>query len=154
MTTAVAPSTATVTAADRCDRCGAQAYLRVELPAGGELLFCAHHAREHGDKLREIAVNVHDETHKLVDRPRSSPRPSTDPPTRRPRTVPGAVGISPGRSAVGRRARVCPVSVLLSLLSALAYGLSDFVGGVTAKRTSPWSVALVAALGGCSSCSA
>jgi drug/metabolite transporter (DMT)-like permease len=40
------------------------------------------------------------------------------------------------------------VSVLLSLVSALAYGLSDFVGGVTAKRTSPWSVALVAALGG------
>ena len=40
------------------------------------------------------------------------------------------------------------MSVLLSLVSALAYGLSDFVGGVTAKRTSPWSVALVAALGG------
>ena len=25
----------------------------------------AHHAREHGEKLREIAANVHDETHKL-----------------------------------------------------------------------------------------
>jgi hypothetical protein len=66
VTTAVAPSTAALTAADRCDRCGAQAYLRVELQAGGELLFCAHHAREHGDKLREIAANVHDETDKLV----------------------------------------------------------------------------------------
>ena len=63
MTTAVAPSP--LTASDRCDRCGAQAYLRVELQTGGELLFCAHHAREHGEKLREIAANVHDETHKL-----------------------------------------------------------------------------------------
>lgn len=67
MTTAVAPSP--LTANDRCDRCGAQAYLRVELTSGGELLFCAHHAREHGDKLRAIAVNVHDETSKLIDPP-------------------------------------------------------------------------------------
>ena len=55
MTTAVAPSSA-LSAADRCDRCGAQAYLRVELQSGGELLFCAHHAREHGDKLRDLAA--------------------------------------------------------------------------------------------------
>ena len=64
VTTAVAPSAA-LSAADRCDRCGAQAYLRVELQSGGELLFCAHHAREHGDKLREIAAAVIDETDKL-----------------------------------------------------------------------------------------
>jgi hypothetical protein len=68
MTTAVAPSTP-LTALDRCDRCGAQAYLRVELAGGGDLLFCAHHAREHGDKLREVAVAVQDETGKLVDSP-------------------------------------------------------------------------------------
>lgn len=68
MTTIVAPS-APLTAEDRCDRCGAQAYLRVELTSGGELLFCAHHAREHGDKLKEIAANVHDETHKLTTKP-------------------------------------------------------------------------------------
>ena len=67
MTTAVATSTP-LTAADRCDRCGAQAYLRVELQSGGELLFCAHHAREHGDKLKEIAVAFTDETHKLSER--------------------------------------------------------------------------------------
>jgi hypothetical protein len=65
VTTAIAPSSP-LTALDRCDRCGAQAYLRVELAAGGELLFCAHHAREHGDKLREIAAHVHDETDKLA----------------------------------------------------------------------------------------
>ena len=68
VTTAVAPSTP-LTATDRCDRCGAQAYLRVELVGGGDLLFCAHHAREHGDKLREIAAEIHDETGKLVDTP-------------------------------------------------------------------------------------
>ncbi len=73
MTTAVAPSAASLTAEDRCDRCGAQAYLRVELVRGGELLFCAHHAREHGDKLREVAAAVHDETHKLKDTPASAP---------------------------------------------------------------------------------
>lgn len=69
MTTAVAPSSAALTAVDRCDRCGAQAYLRVELASGFELLFCAHHAREHGEKLREVAVTVTDETHKLQDKP-------------------------------------------------------------------------------------
>ena len=65
MTTAVATGAAALSAADRCDRCGAQAYLKVELLSGGELLFCAHHAREHGEKLRQVAATVHDETHKL-----------------------------------------------------------------------------------------
>lgn len=74
MTTAVATSSP-LTAADRCDRCGAQAYLRVELQSGGELLFCAHHAREHGDKLKQIAVKVVDETHKLSGTPATA---STD----------------------------------------------------------------------------
>ncbi len=72
MTTAVATSSA-LSAADRCDRCGAQAYLRVELQSGGELLFCAHHAREHGDKLREIAAHVTDETDRLRDTTAAAP---------------------------------------------------------------------------------
>ncbi len=72
MTTAVAPSSP-LTAADRCDRCGAQAYLRVELQSGGELLFCAHHAREHGDALKEVAATVVDETHKLTTPPAKAP---------------------------------------------------------------------------------
>jgi hypothetical protein len=71
VTTAVAPST--LTAEDRCDRCGAQAYLRVELQTGGELLLCAHHAREHGAALKEIAVSLHDETHKLQNTPATAP---------------------------------------------------------------------------------
>ena len=71
VTTAVAPSA--LSAADRCDRCGAQAYLKVELQSGGELLFCAHHAREHGDKLREMAAHVVDETGRLRETPASAP---------------------------------------------------------------------------------
>ena len=53
-----------LTAADRCDSCGAQAYIAAEVN-GSELLFCAHHAREHGDALKQVAVTVQDETHKL-----------------------------------------------------------------------------------------
>ena len=49
MNTAIA---APLTAADRCDRCGAKAYVRARLHAGGELLFCAHHGREHLPRLR------------------------------------------------------------------------------------------------------
>ncbi len=73
MNTAVVQSTAALSAADRCDRCGAQAYLRVQLQNGLELHFCAHHAREHGDKLREISVLFQDETHKLGTTPQAAP---------------------------------------------------------------------------------
>ncbi len=72
MTTAVAPGPS-LSALDRCDRCGAQAYLRVELASGGELLFCAHHAREHEEALRSVATAVHDETHRLRDVPATAP---------------------------------------------------------------------------------
>ena len=44
-------STVVLTAADRCDRCGARAYVqvRVNVPGGGnhELLFCAHDYQQH-----------------------------------------------------------------------------------------------------------
>lgn len=55
----------TLTAVDRCDRCGAQAYLRVFLRSGGELMFCAHHANAHREKLVEVASRIQDETSKL-----------------------------------------------------------------------------------------
>ncbi|GAA4025299.1 MULTISPECIES: hypothetical protein [Allokutzneria] len=47
-----------LTAADRCDRCGAAAQVRAVLASGGELLFCGHHAREHETKLRELAAQI------------------------------------------------------------------------------------------------
>ena len=36
------------------------------LPSGGELLFCAHHGREHAAKLREVAVEIQDESERLT----------------------------------------------------------------------------------------
>jgi drug/metabolite transporter (DMT)-like permease len=39
-------------------------------------------------------------------------------------------------------------TVLLSLVAALAYGLSDFLGGVVSRRGSVWPVAFTACLGG------
>jgi hypothetical protein len=70
--TAFAPSPQ-FTALDRCDRCGAQAYVRVQLISGGELLFCAHHAREHADKIQEVAARIHDETGQLESTPATAP---------------------------------------------------------------------------------
>lgn len=61
-------------ATDRCDRCGAQAYVRVTLAGGGDLLFCAHHFREHEARLRPLALEIHDETGKLTE----TPAPPTD----------------------------------------------------------------------------
>ena len=57
--------TESLTAADRCDRCGAQAYVRVTLNSGGQLLFCGHHGKAHSDKLLQVALKIHDETNKL-----------------------------------------------------------------------------------------
>ena len=53
-------------AADRCDRCNAQAYVRATLHAGGELLFCAHHGREHIPALVGLA-EIHDESERLFE---------------------------------------------------------------------------------------
>lgn len=58
-----------LTAADRCDRCGAQAYLRVVLLSGGELLFCAHHGRKFEPELKKIAAEIQDETERLTSVP-------------------------------------------------------------------------------------
>jgi len=58
--------TASLTVADRCDRCGARAYVRVLLPNFLELLFCAHHNRQYASALMEIAVEIRDETGQLA----------------------------------------------------------------------------------------
>jgi len=64
MTGAMAP-TKPLNATDLCDRCRATAYVRVILPGSGELLFCAHHNREHAAALAKIAVEIQDETSRL-----------------------------------------------------------------------------------------
>jgi len=55
-----------LTTVDRCDRCGAQAYVRVLLPSRLELLFCAHHNRQYSSALADIAVEIQDETMRLA----------------------------------------------------------------------------------------
>lgn len=55
----------TLTAADRCDRCNAQAFVRVVLTSGLELLFCAHHGRAYDAKLRELDAQITDESARL-----------------------------------------------------------------------------------------
>jgi hypothetical protein len=47
--------------------------VRVVLPGAGELLFCAHHARKHGDALARIAVDIQDETDRLSNRDAEAP---------------------------------------------------------------------------------
>lgn len=55
-----------LTAADRCDSCGAQAYIAAEVN-GSELMFCAHHGRKYEQKLREVATTWHDESARLAE---------------------------------------------------------------------------------------
>ena len=69
--TAIMDTTATevpneLTALDRCDACGAQAYVRATL-ASGDLYFCAHHAAEVREKLEPIALEWHDESVRLLE---------------------------------------------------------------------------------------
>jgi hypothetical protein len=55
-----------LTALDRCDYCGAQAYVKATL-ATGELLFCNHHANEFKEKLQPVALEWHDESARLFE---------------------------------------------------------------------------------------
>lgn len=54
-----------LTTADRCDACGAQAYVRVVL-ASGELLFCAHHGHANMAALDKQALFIQDESARLA----------------------------------------------------------------------------------------
>jgi hypothetical protein len=75
-----APTAAPLTLADRCDAaavlggpdgrtgrgpCGAQAFVRAVLPSGNDLVFCAHHGREHEVALAAAGATIHDETIKI-----------------------------------------------------------------------------------------
>lgn len=43
--------------------------MKVLLEAGGELMFCAHHARAHEDALKDVVSEVIDETERLHAKP-------------------------------------------------------------------------------------
>lgn len=53
----------------RCDhgRCGAQSYIRATLNAGGELYFCAHHARAVEAKLKPQCSEWYTEESRLIE---------------------------------------------------------------------------------------
>lgn len=69
MTEQVILESTPLNALDRCDRCGAQAYVRAVLLNGGELLFCGHHGKEYAEKLKVVASKIQDETSRLVETP-------------------------------------------------------------------------------------
>jgi len=58
---------ASLSAHDRCDSCGAQAYVRATLKYG-ELLFCLHHATLNKAALEPVTLNWHDESDRLLVR--------------------------------------------------------------------------------------
>lgn len=62
-----------LTPSDRCDRCGAQAFVLVTV-AGTDLLFCGHHYAKHDLALRDCtAVSyVSDERDRINARPSPS----------------------------------------------------------------------------------
>lgn len=52
---------------DRCDSCGAQAYVYVK-GISGDLLFCSHHYNKaDGEKLRAFAFETIDERERLIE---------------------------------------------------------------------------------------
>ena len=69
MTEQVLLESTPLNALDRCDRCGAQAYVRAVLATGGELMFCAHHGKEYAAELKVVAAKIVDESQKLVETP-------------------------------------------------------------------------------------
>ena len=69
MTEQVILESTPLNALDRCDRCGAQAYVRAVLLNGGELMFCGHHGKEYAEKLKTVAAAIQDETNRLVEAP-------------------------------------------------------------------------------------
>jgi len=66
MSTTLTPADATeLTAADRCDRCSAQARVRAIMHGGADLLFCNHHAQQYEEQLRKVAVRIIESTSPL-----------------------------------------------------------------------------------------
>jgi len=67
MTTSTEKTDFTLTAEDRCDRCGARALVKSTLQNnGGDLLWCGHHWSDFGDAIKaRDGVIIVDEREKL-----------------------------------------------------------------------------------------
>ena len=57
----ITASKSPLTAEDRCDRCGAQAWVSVEMK-DSDLLFCNHHFLRHKEVLLKVAYWIRDYT--------------------------------------------------------------------------------------------
>lgn len=55
-----------LTALDRCDRCGSQAWVKAT-GVNGELLFCSHHYNKVKDSLSKWAFEIINETERLQE---------------------------------------------------------------------------------------
>ncbi|WNN93682.1 hypothetical protein SEA_CALLINALLBARBZ_32 [Arthrobacter phage CallinAllBarbz] len=55
--------------ADRCDRCGAQAFVKATLPGAHPLLFCGHHYRKHEPALLQADARIIDERSRINPKP-------------------------------------------------------------------------------------
>jgi hypothetical protein len=56
-----------LTGLDRCDACGAQAYVQVK-GVTGDLMFCGHHFKKaDGKKLQSFAYEIVDERERLIE---------------------------------------------------------------------------------------
>lgn len=64
MTTVTSP---VLGAEDRCDRCGAQAFVLVRLTSGLDLQFCVHHYTAHSEALSALSDEIIDESSRLFD---------------------------------------------------------------------------------------
>lgn len=81
MSTVVAEQTLTgldrdvedITVADRCDRCGAQAFFKFKKTFDdglkGDMLMCAHHGRKHEPVLFADGWDIYDFTDRLNEKP-------------------------------------------------------------------------------------
>lgn len=55
----------TLNSTHRCDRCGAQAYLRVFLKSGNDLLFCGNHFKRYEAAMAPVMRGKIDERDRL-----------------------------------------------------------------------------------------
>lgn len=60
-----APADRKLTAVDRCDQCGAQAYVLIWM-THGELLWCVHHWNRNREKATATAVVWYDHSDELT----------------------------------------------------------------------------------------
>ena len=71
MSTLTSQGSRELKATDRCDSCGAQAFVIAEFMSG-ELMFCGHHYHRWEAKIAAGAINVIDQTNLINERPSAS----------------------------------------------------------------------------------